>query len=81
MLKNETILTQSLCFGQRWIRVEPCGMVQLITHNLVKWKQDGSAHTTWYTRREGHKMAVFPVHMQVIIFANSLKEYEIITLI
>ncbi len=29
---------------------------------------------------EGHKMEVFPVHMQAIIFANSLKEYEIITL-
>ncbi len=35
--------------GQRWIRVEPRGMVQPITHNLVHRKQDGSDHTTWYT--------------------------------
>ncbi len=69
--------------GQRWIQVEPCRMVHQIRHNLVERKQDGSTHTTWYTRceGEGHKMEVFPVHMQAIIFANSLKEYEIITLI
>ncbi len=35
--------------GQLSIRVEPHGMVQLITHNLVYLKQDGSDHTTWYT--------------------------------
>ncbi len=53
--------------GQCWIQVEPCGMVQPITHNLVERKQEGSMHTTWYTRCEGHKMEVFPVHMQAII--------------
>ncbi len=36
--------------GQRWIRMEPRGMVQPITHNLVHQKQDGSTHTTWYTK-------------------------------
>ncbi len=36
--------------GQRWIRVEPRGMVQPITHNLVNRKQDGSTHVTWYTK-------------------------------
>ncbi len=36
--------------GERTIRVEPCGMVQPITHNLVHRKQDGSDHTTWYTK-------------------------------
>ncbi len=35
--------------GQCSIRVEPSGMVQPITHNLVRRKQDGSDHTTWYT--------------------------------
>ncbi len=31
--------------GQLSIRVEPRGMVQPITHNLVRRKQDGSDHT------------------------------------
>ncbi len=68
------------CF---WAALDSRGKVQPITHNLVERKQDGSAHTTWYTRceGEGHKMKVFLVHMLAIIFANSLKEYEIITLI
>ncbi len=35
---------------ERSIRVEPCSMVQPITHNLVHRKQDGSTHTTWYTK-------------------------------
>ncbi len=30
------------------IQVEPRGMVQPITHNLVLWKQNGSTHTMWY---------------------------------
>ncbi len=36
--------------GQRSIRVEPRGMVRPIRYNLFHWKQDGSAHTTWYTK-------------------------------
>ncbi len=36
--------------GQCSIRVEPRGMVQSITHNLVYRKQDGSDHTMWYTK-------------------------------
>ncbi len=35
--------------GQRLIWVEPHGMVQPITHNLVCRKQDGRARTMWYT--------------------------------
>ncbi len=35
--------------GQRSIWVEPCSIVQPITHNLVHWKQYGSNHSTWYT--------------------------------
>ncbi len=34
--------------GQRSIRVEPRGMVQPITHNLVRRKQDVSDNTSWY---------------------------------
>ncbi len=36
--------------GQRLIRVKPRGMVQPITHKLLHKKQDGSDHTTWYTK-------------------------------
>ncbi len=47
--KNEAILAQIPCFGEALvvisIRVEPCGMVQPITHYLVEWEQDGSANT------------------------------------
>ncbi len=82
--------------GQRSIRVEPYGMVQPITHNLVHQKQDGSDHTTLYMsatsiRPHGsanrscndvNKMAA-PIRTssQYYFCANSLKEYEIITLI
>ncbi len=43
--KNEATWTQIPCYG---VALDSSGMVQPITHNLVRRKQDGSDHTTWY---------------------------------
>ncbi len=63
------------------IRVEPRGMVQPITHNLVLCKQDGSTHTMVWRRyyvvsfSQSHwlcsKRLEWQIHMLVLIFANS----------
>ncbi len=47
--KNEATWTQIPCFGVALDSSGTTGMVQPITHNLVRRKQDGSDHTTWYT--------------------------------
>ncbi len=60
MLRGSTVVIS--------IRVEPRGMVQPITHNLVVRKQDSSTHTIWFTRCEGHKCSQADVRKCKLIF-------------
>ncbi len=62
--------------GQRWIRVELCGMVQPITHNLVK--METRYYMVWFSQSQRLcskwqiKMAApTKPHALTIIFANS----------
>ncbi len=62
--------------GQRWIRVERCGRVQVITHNLVE--TETRYHVVWFSQSQRLclkwriKMATpTKPYTLVIIFANS----------
>ncbi len=62
--------------GQRWIRQEPCGIVQPITHNLVETKTRYHVvcfgQSQWLCSKWRIKMAVpTKAHMLAIIFENS----------
>ncbi len=70
--------------GQRWIRVEPHGMVQPIAHDLVA--TETRYHVVLFSQWQRLclkwriKMAA-PTKPHALSFLQTLKEYEIITLI